>query len=215
MKIYCPAWLLIPVLAASAAITFAGDAPLDKDGRQSLFDGKTMGKWKPADFSSNGQIETKDGTIAITMGKPMAGIKWDGEPPARMNYEVELQAMRTDGNDFFCGLTFPVGTNACTFVVGGWGGMVVGLSSIDSFDASENETTGTMTFEKNRWYTIRVKVTSSRIEAWIDKQQLVDLDTTGRRISVRWEVEPCIPLGIATWYTSSAIRNIRLRKLTD
>ena len=201
-------------LTLITAINFAaaGEPAIGKDGWQSLFDGKTMGKWKPADFSSNGKIAIKDGSIAISAGKPMAGIVWSNEPPARMNYEIQLEAMRTEGNDFFCGLTFPVGTNPCTFVVGGWGGTVTGLSSIDGYDASENETSSSATFDNNRWYRIRVKVTRSKIEAWIDDKQMVDLDTTNRRISVRWEIDACIPLGIATWCTGSAVRNIKIRK---
>ena len=57
------------------------------------------------------------------------------------DYEVTLEAMRVDGNDFFCGMTFPAGKDPCTLIVGGWGGTVVGLSSINGMDASENETT--------------------------------------------------------------------------
>lgn len=216
-------------LISSVAVTLvlAGEAPggkpkgfpaekgkpqPDKDGWQSLFDGRNMGNWKPADFSSNGKIEVKDGTIAIGAGKPMSGIVWSNIPPARMDYEIQLEAMRTEGSDFFCGLTFPVGTNPCTFVAGGWGGTVTGLSSIDGYDASENETSGSEKFDNNRWYRIRVKVSQSKIEAWIDDKQVVDLDTANRRISVRWEIDACVPLGVATWYTGSAIRNIKIRK---
>lgn len=199
-------------LIAAASISPGAEPAVDKDGWQSLFDGKTMGNWKPADFTSNGKIEIKDGAIKIGTGKPMSGIVWSNQPPARMDYEVELEAMRAEGSDFFCGLTFPVGTNPCTFVVGGWGGTMTGLSSIDGYDASENETSGTMRFENNRWYVIRVKVMSDRIEAWIDGKQMVNLETANRRISIRWEVDACVPLGVATWYTGSAIRNIRIRK---
>ena len=51
------------------------------------------------------------------------------------------------GGDFFCGLTFPYGDASCTFVVGGWGGGLVGLSSINGDDASENETRTTISWE--------------------------------------------------------------------
>ena len=44
------------------------------------------------------------------------------------------------GGDFFATLTFPVDDSFCTFVTGGWGGDIVGLSSIDGWDASDNET---------------------------------------------------------------------------
>ena len=63
--------------------------------------------------------------------------------------------MRLDGSDFFCSTTFPVGKDPCTLVVGGWGGMVVGLSNVDHEDASENGTTKTMTFKNKRWYRVR------------------------------------------------------------
>ena len=200
------------ILALATHIAVGAEPSVDKYGWQSLFDGKTMGKWKASAFSSNGKIEIKDGAIQIGTGKPMSGITWSGEPPARMDYEIQLEAMRTDGSDFFCGLTFPVGTNPCTFVVGGWGGTITGLSCIDGFDASENETSCSSKYDNNHWYTIRVKVSKDKIEAWIDDKQLIDFATENRRISVRWEVEESIPIGIATWGTGSAIRNIKIRK---
>ena len=52
-----------------------------------------------------------------------------------MDYEVTLEGKRVAGDDFFCTTTFPVGESFCSFVVGGWHGTVVGLSSIDGMDA--------------------------------------------------------------------------------
>ena len=182
-------------------------------GWMTLFDGKTLGRWKPSDYAPNDKIEVKDGQLRLGIGEPMAGITWDGEPPVRINYEIELEAMRTEGHDFFCGLTFPVGKDPCTLVCGGWGGTVVGLSSIDGFDASENQTSQSMSFEDKRWYKIRVKVMKDRIEAWIDDKRIVNLETAEHKIGIRMEVEPSVPLGVATWYTGSALRNIRMRKL--
>src|SRR3989339_119665 len=155
MNTRCYAALIILTLATNIAV--GAEPAVDKYGWESLFDGKTMGKWKASDFSSNGKIEIKDGSILIGCGKPMSGIVWSKEPPARMDYEIQLEAMRTEGYDFFCGLTFPVGTNPCTFVVGGWGGTLTGLSCIDGYDASENETSSSSKFENNGWYKIRVK----------------------------------------------------------
>jgi hypothetical protein len=182
-------------------------------GWQTLFDGKNLGKWKPSDFPANDKIEVKDGAILIGIGRPMSGITWSGEPPARMDYEIELEAMRTEGHDFFCGLTFPVGKDPCTLICGGWGGSLVGLSSIDGNDASENSTSTSMGFDAKRWYKIKVRVTRKLIEAWIDNEKLVSLETEGRTIGIRWEVEPAVPLGISTWNTGSALRNIRWRRI--
>jgi hypothetical protein len=131
-----------------------------------------------------------------------------------MNYEISLEAMRLEGADFFCGLTFPVGKAACTLVVGGWGGMVVGISNIDRLDASQNETTQEMQFDDRRWYRIRARVTEQKIEAWIDDEKRIDFATTGRVLSLRpGDIQKSLPLGIATYMTRAAVRDIRLRRL--
>ena len=83
----------------------------------------------------------------------LTGVSYTNELP-RIDYEVSLEAMKIDGSDFFCGLTFPVDNAFCSFIAGGWGGGVVGLSSIDGMDASENETTKYMKFDASRWYPI-------------------------------------------------------------
>ena len=174
-----------------------------------LFDGKTLTGWIVTDFAGTGEVRVEDATLILAQGY-MTGITWTNEIP-RNNYELTLEAMRADGSDFFCGLTFPVGSEACSFIVGGWGGGVVGLSSLDGQDASENETTKYLSFETGRWYAIRLRVESPGIQAWIDSEKVADVDTTGKRVGVRIEVEPSKPLGIATWSTTGVLRNIRVR----
>lgn len=180
---------------------------------RSLFDGKDLGKWTITRFGGEGEVTVKDGCIVLGMGNPMTGITWTGEVP-RENYELELEAKRTSGIDFFATTTFPVGKEYCSFVVGGWAGTVVGLSSINLRDASENETTQFKVFQDNRWYRIRIRVSESKVECWIDDEKLVDIKREGRKFSVRMECDLCRPLGIATWCTESLIRNIRIRELT-
>ena len=148
----------------------------------------------------------------MEMGSDMTGVTWTGKPP-RNNYEIALEGKRIDGSDFFCTTTFPVGKEHCSLVVGGWGGSVVGLSSIDSYDASENETTKVLSFQKNQWYRVRIRVTDAKIEAWIDDRQIVDQSREGRKFSVRSEVDLSRPLGIATWETTGAVRNMRMREI--
>jgi hypothetical protein len=70
-----------------------------------------------------------------------------------------------------------------------------------------------MNFPANRWYRIRVKVTPTKIEAWLDDKSLADVTTTGHSIDIRSEVELSKPLGIATWMTGAAFRDIKLRRL--
>jgi hypothetical protein len=180
----------------------------------SLFDGKSLGQWKITDFGGQGDVYVKDGAIYLEMGNDMTGVNWTG-PLIRMNYEITLEAMRVSGSDFFCGLTFPVADNPCSLILGGWGGGVCGLSNIDYYDAANNETTKFISFEENKWYRVRLRVTPDRIEAWLDDEELVNIETTGRKIDIRAEVDLSQPLGIATWQTSGAVRNIRLRKLED
>jgi hypothetical protein len=176
-----------------------------------LFDGKTLTGWTISDFAGAGAVRTDNERITLESGV-MTGVTWTNDIP-RMNFEVELEAMRVSGSDFFCALTFPVATNPCTLVVGGWGGGVVGLSSLDGEDAANNETTKYMNFENGRWYKIRLRVLPVAIQAWINDDKMVDVNTTEKRISIRIEVEPSVPLGIATWSTTGAIRNIRVRRL--
>jgi len=180
----------------------------------SLFDGQTLGLWKPTDFGGQGKVYVKDGAIYMEMGNYMTGITWSG-PVVRENYEISLEAMRVEGNDFFCALTFPVGDKPCTLVLGGWGGSVCGLSSIDYFDASENQTTRIMSFERRKWYHVQLRVEGKVIQAWIDDEELFNFDATEHKLGIRAEVDLCQPLGIATWITTGAVRDIRLKTLPE
>ena len=185
------------------------------DGWKKLFDGKSLDGWKASDFFKPGKTEVKDGSVTIETGKPMTGITYTRGDFPKLNYEVTLEAKKVAGDDFFCTTTFPVADSFCSLVVGGWGGQLVGLSSLDGADASENDTPKTKEFKHNQWYKVRVRVTKQRIQAWIDDEQLVDVDTTGRKISTRAECRVCQPFGIATYYTTSAVREIRVRNLTE
>lgn len=174
-----------------------------------LFDGQTLEGWEITNFGPQGPVSVSGGNIMLGMGDGCTGVTWKGYFPV-MNYEVSLEAKRVSGIDFFCGMTFPVDDSFCSLIVGGWAGNTVGISSIDRKDASQNETTLLRSFETDRWYTIRTKVTPGRIEAWIDDEQVVNLETAGKELSVRPEVGLSRPFGIASWRTTAAIRNIRL-----
>ena len=58
-----------------------------------------------------------------------------------------------------------------------------------------------------------MRVEPGKIQAWIDEERVVNLDTTGKRIGIRLEMESSVPLGIATWRTAGALKDIRWRKL--
>lgn len=198
--------------AAGAAEKVSTTPPsLKAPGWESLFDGKTLKGWKVTDFAGHGDVKVEKGQIIMEMGV-MTGITWTN-PVTRMNYEISVEAMRVDGGDFFCGLTFPVGEDPCSLIVGGWGGGVVGLSNIDGSDASSNETTQYFNLQKGKWFLIQLRVTPGRIQAWLDGDSLLDVDTKEKKISIRAEMEESVPLGVATWATTGALRNFKLRKL--
>ena len=175
-----------------------------------LFDGANLGEWKPTPFGGAPDATVEQGVIRIPMGADLSGITWAGDFPEQ-SYEIALEARRVDGNDFFCGITFPVGKDPCSLILGGWGGSVVGLSSIDGEDAANNETTQVRDFEQGRWYDVRVRVTPEQIECFLDGEPIVEQPLAGHALSIRAEVAPSRPLGIATYATTGEVRRIRWR----
>ena len=93
-------------------------------------------------------------------------------------------------------LNFPYKESHATLILGGWGGSLIGISSIDDFDASENETGDAYIFEDNQWYDIRLRVTDSEISVWINDEQVIDCEVEGRKVAMRFgEIEMSVPLG--------------------
>lgn len=178
-----------------------------------MFDGHSLTGWRPTDFGGHGDVECRAGLLVMSRGDPFTGVNWTNDFP-KSNYEVALDAMRVISSDFFCGLTVPVNDSFCSLIVGGWGGSLVGISSLDGMDASENETSKYVNFENGRWYRIRLRITEARIEGWIDKDKLIDVVTTDKKISLRpGEIELSKPFGISCWDTAAALRNIRMRQV--
>ncbi len=179
-----------------------------------LFDGKTLDGWKKADFFKAGDVAVEDGKIVMKAGPKMSGVTSTRKDLPTADYELTYEAMKIDGSDFFAAATFPVGDSHITFVNGGWGGHVTGLSSLNGSDASENETTRSFAYEANRWYKFRVRVTRKAIRCAIDGKELVAVDYTGQKVGTRVETNASKPLGFATYETTGAVRNIQVRPLT-
>jgi len=175
-----------------------------------LFDGESLEGWKITSWKYRGEVKVEDQMLKLGKGHECTGVTWQRDFP-NVNYEVTLDAKRVEGSDFFCGMTFPVKDEFCSLIVGGWGGTLVGLSSIDGFDASENSTSTIRNFENDRWYHIRLRVTEQDIKAWIDEEKVVDFNTENHRLSVRMEVMWSRPFGICTWRTAGALRDVRVR----
>ncbi len=170
------------------------------------------GPWEPCNFGGDGDVVIEDGVIELGFGDPLTGVRLD-KPFPKDNFEIALEARRTTGYDFFCGLTFPVGEGHCSFILGGWGGGVVGLSSIDRMDASENETTAYKVFDNEEWFQVRVRVRPEQIDAWINGKVFADVPRKDREFTIRTEMDPTLPVGIACYQCTAEIRNVRWRKL--
>jgi hypothetical protein len=203
----------VMLLGGPATVARAQTAKTAEPAWQPLFDGKTLANWQSTNFGGEGDVRVENGQIILEAGGDLTGINWIGPPLPTTNYEIALQAMRVEGSDFFAGVTFPVVDSFCSLILGGWAGTVVGLSSINSMDASENETSQLINFDSRRWYSVRIRVTPAKIEAWLDERQIIDQDLKGNKIGIRPEVDLSRPLGVASWRTKSALRDIRLRRL--
>jgi len=203
------------LLAGGEVLAEPAAKPPEKDKAEwkSLFDGKSLEGWKATDFLNAGKVSVKDGLVLMEAGKPMTGITYAGSDFPKMDYEATFEGKKFDGRDFFCTTTFPVGDAFCSFVVGGWGGRVVGITAVDGAAAVENETMRDKEFKPEQWYTIRIRVQKDKLLCWIDDNKMVDLDTKDRKLSLHIACLRCKPFGIASYNTTGAVRNIRVRSL--
>ncbi|WAC20023.1 DUF1080 domain-containing protein [Luteolibacter sp. SL250] len=169
------------------------------------------GKWIGTE---GGEVTEENGVLQLPFGEQLTAAKWTGDLPAAP-FELEYEARRVNGTDFFGAVTFPArGEDCVTFIIGGWGGGLVGISSLDDLDAAENETGSAMQFENGRWYRVRLACTSDKIEAWIDGGKVVDVSTDNRKLSLRpGPISACAPFGFGSWQSAAEIRGARWKKL--
>jgi hypothetical protein len=203
---------------SAAALLQADEKPKDakEPAWRELFNGKDLTGWRQSDYGGGPEVTVEEGKIVIPLAERLAGITYDAKDADKLpktNYEVELEARRVQGTDFFVGLTFPMGESHASLILGGWGGTVCGISSLDGDDANHNETRKLIRFKKGQWYKVRLRVEPERIQAWLDDQPLVDVKTAGKRIDIRPEIGPSKPLGLATFATQAEVKSIRLREL--
>ena len=204
-----------------------------------LFDGSSLENWTETDFGGGAPVEIEDGAMVLPFGNDLTGVTLTGDAAKALpktDYVLELHAKRVSGNDFFCGLTLPVpsapdpddanpdeegerepGTvpSHATVILGGWGGGLTGMSSIGGLDASKNPTTGFRRFETGKWYRLRVAVTDRSVVATLDGDALFAADIDGEVVGMRSETKLSRPLGIATYTTTGAVKDIRVRPLAE
>jgi len=216
----------MPTLEFPADVTPA-DAPSEEPPTSAeswlpLFDGDSMAGWMVPVYGGDGDVDVHEGNIVIGRGEMMTGIRYENEFP-KVNYEIRYEARRTQGYDFFASCTFPVKESYCTFINGGWSGGLTGISSVDGLDASENSTSAYFAYKENVWYRFRIQVTDDKIQVWLtpqdaegnweEEKSVVELETTDRTLSTRYEVERYKPLGFCTWTSEGQLRKIEYRNL--
>jgi hypothetical protein len=187
--------------------------------RWELFSPALLEKWQEAKMIKGGGIRRETDGFTMKAGEPMTGVvfpEWfkDGMPAT--DYAITYEAMRVSGSDFFGSVTFPVRDEKTfvTFVLGGWGGPQVGISSIDGYDAASNPTGSSQHFEDGKWYRVRIEVRSNEIQVKLDNKMIVRANIAGRSLGLRaGEISNCVPFGFATYATEGRVRGCVVEKV--
>jgi len=195
-------------------LTHCGPPPRDE---WKLLADEFASSWQAAGIAEEGRVTIKGGEITLDVGQPMTGARftaWQSAKLPRSRYEIEFEAMRVEGNDFFGSVTFPVKDSHVTLIIGGWGGTLVGISSIDDLDASENTTMGNAFFKNNEWHKVRVEVRNEDLRVWIGGKLFVNTSIKGRKLGLRaGDIEKCAPFGFTTYATRARVRGVVVRRL--
>ena len=182
-----------------------------------LFNGKDLSGWKAADIWGNGKVEAlSNGVVSCGIGKPLTGLAYTNTFPT-MSYEVKMEALRKEGSDFFVAMTIPVESNACTVVIGGWGGGLCGISSINFMDASENQYSEGVVFKNDVWYTLRVRVTPGLLEVFLNDTlytaKVPFESSSAFTLRAGSDIDKTKPFGLATYETKALWRNLTVTAL--
>ena len=202
--------------AASASKPSKTDAKSEadtKEGWKPLLPKDGIEGWEVTNFGGEGDVENKAGSLMLGRGEPLTGITRLGKDFPLENYELRWSAQRADGSDFFAGVTFPVGKEHCSFICGGWGGGLVGISSINGNDASENETASYRNFKNGEWYQFKIRVDAKNITVWINDEQILEIERENRKFSVRAEVMRSRPLGYCVFQSKVLIKDWEYRTI--
>ena len=193
--------------------------PVPKPEAVELLTGN-MDQWEPVKFGGEGEITFEDGTLVMDYGNPLTGLQYKGEVTELFgeeleNYVITCQAQRVEGGDMFLGVTFPVGKVGHTsLVLGGWAGAITGLSNLDGLNASENATTQYHSMPEGQWFKVKIKVTSEKIECWLDDKQLVDVKRADyKQYDTHGAVVDTKPFGVFNYGTWSRVKDLKVWKL--
>jgi hypothetical protein len=144
-----------------------------------------------------GQWNSEEGVL--TSGKAQhTVIEFNYVPPEEYDYQVVCS--REDGNDAI-DLYCAAGGRQFRYLVGAWSNHVSGFSDIDGEDADCNQTTGRITLEDHRKYTVVVKVRRNGVAAYLDGNLISHWETNylDMGISVDKRLRRCDTIGLEAW----------------
>ncbi len=188
-------------------------------GKWDMLSAAHAAAWKPAEIEKSGAAKIAGSEAVLEAGEPMTGLRFEGWQKGNLplqDYTITCEAMREEGRDFFAAITFPVRSldTCCTFVAGGWGGALTGMSSIDGMDAADNETRSEQKLENGKWHRLKIEVRAGKLAAWIDGRLVLGANIQNRRISLRpGDIEKCAPFGLAAYATKGRVRKLMIEEL--
>jgi hypothetical protein len=189
--------------------------PTARTGWRDLLTDEYRDRWQiVTDFGEGdegGRGAIKDGKAVLEVKRGRIGISWSGSFPTD-DYEVVFEAAQFAGSRFGS-VVFPVGETHGVWVMGSGTTMGVGVLDGKSYNHKQNPTARPMRYERGRWYKFRLRVTSDRVEAWRDDEQVVDLAGASRRLTPDKRGTTLKPFGFNTLDCTLGIRNLRVRRL--
>ncbi len=162
------------------------------------------------DFGAEDTVTIAPDAVSLEPGAPLSGVTYTGALPTPP-YTLAVEFTKRYGSDFPLAITFPVAGSHLSLVLGGWGGTVCGLSSLDGLDAARNATRFVRAFPVGVRTRVELDVEAERVAVRLDGVPVLDVPLAGRAVGVRAELEPCKPLGLAAFATATTIHSFRVR----
>lgn len=176
-----------------------------------LFDGSTLGMWKPEAAGAGSAVDVAEGAIRLGWGNPGTGVAWTGTPLPE-SFEIALEVMRVEGSGSgYWFLSFPIeGGRDCTLTLANAMAWLCGASG----SPDDGALTRNFGLDGGTWHSVRVRVIGGRVEASLDGEELVVEPSTSREGALA-EGPSAESLEISTWAMTTAVRDIRLKRLSD
>ncbi len=149
----------------------------------------------------------QDGFIAQEGGSDNVRLLFGD--PRWTDYEFTVEARKTGGNEGFLVLVRAVNNREFYWAnLGGWGNVAHqlerGIKGGDRWSGVGRRHDGRI--ETDRWYRIRARCEGSRVQVWLDDQQVIDYTDDGQG-PVRGRA------GVGTWQTQAQFRNFKVASL--